>query len=215
MRRTTPAIMAALLALIATPAMAQDTEDASAAPAEPVELALDQRVEAPEVGLSIAFPEDWRVSLLEGDRVSAISGPDGEPVIETTALLANGGDGTWCDVDIYFDMTTSLEQQAYAYTQYLQQIEASDASMVVVEAELPAGPSYRIEIFNPSSGVLRSMHLLDGPAKADDVFDRYLLTCATTSDVGPFSVDIAESIELAPVAPESAAEAEATADTED
>jgi hypothetical protein len=212
MRRTTPTVMAALLALSATPAMAQDAEDAVTESAESAELVLDERVEAPEVGLSMAFPEGWRVSHPQGTRVSAISGPEGEPVIETTAVLANGGGGTWCDVDIYFDMTTSLEQHAFAYSQYLQQIQSSDASMVVLESELPAGPSYRIEIFDPSSGLLRSMHLLDGPAKAEGVFDRYLLTCATTSDVGPFSVGIAESMELTepvPAEPESESETEA------
>ena len=200
MRRTIPAAMAAILALSATPVLAQDAEEASAEPTD----ATYELTEVPTAGLSLAFPDTWGTMLPEGTRVSAITTPEGEPIFETTAVLANGG-GAWCDVDVYFDMTATLEEHAYGYTKYLQEISSADAQMIVVETKLPAGPSYRIEIFDPARERLLAMYLVDGPLTDDGTFDRYLLTCAAAGDSEPFWEAIAESMQLsAPVTEEEA-----------
>jgi hypothetical protein len=68
--------------------------------------------------------------------------------------------------------------------------------MIVVETELPAGPSYRIEIFDPARERLLAMYLVDGPQTDDGTFDRYLLTCAAAGDSEPFWEAIAESMQL-------------------
>lgn len=201
MRRTIPAAMAAILALSATPVLAQEAEEASA---EPADISFEP-IDVPAAGLSLAFPDTWRTMLPEGTRVSAITTPQGEPVFETTAVLANG-DGAWCDVDVYLDMTATLEEHAYGYTKYLQEINSADARMIVVETELTAGPSYRIEVFDPSRERLLAMYLVDGPLTDDGTFDRYLLTCAAAGDSEPFWEAIAESMQLSvPVAEDEAA----------
>lgn len=204
MRRITPAVMATLLALSATPALAQDAEEASA---EPTDVTYEQ-FDAPGAGISLLFPRDWRVSHIEGTRQSAITSAEGEPIMETTAVMANAGSGIWCDVDTYLDMTGTLEEHAFAYTSYLQQVNDADTRMIVVESELPAGPAYRMEVFDPSRGRLLVMYLLDGPTTVDGTFDRYLLTCAARGDSDPFWEPIAESMELyAPITEEAASEA--------
>lgn len=88
----------------------------------------------------------------EGERVSALTTADGEPVMETTVVLANGGDGVWCDVDAYLDLEAPLEGHAYTYVNYLQQNESADTAMVVVETEIAAGPAFRIELFDQATG---------------------------------------------------------------
>jgi hypothetical protein len=193
MRLMISASMAALLALSVAPALAADAEEASAGPIAE-EMALE-RLEAPEAGLAMSFPAGWRVSQPEGIRESPITTAEGGPIYATTAVLANGG-GAWCDVDIYLDMTATLDEHAYAYASYLRQINGADAPMVVVETELPAGSAFRIEVFDPAEGRLRSMHLVDGPVTDDGTFDRYLLTCAAPGDSEPFWEAIAASVEL-------------------
>jgi len=189
MRRTTMATMTAALVLSAAPVAAQDAEE-SAEPAEP------QRAEATAFGISMEFPGEWRVSQPEGLRVSAITTADGEPVMETTALMAMGAGGTWCDVDAYLALDAPLEGHAYAYATYLQQNESADATMVVADTEIPAGPAYRIEVFNQATGRIRAMYLFDGPAAADGTFNRYLFTCAAREVTEPFWEAIAESAQV-------------------
>lgn len=197
MRRTLPAAMALLLTLGAAPVLAQDAPE-SAAPesAAPVQL---ERAEAPELGIAMAFPAGWRVSQPEGLRLSALTTAEGEPVMETTALYASGG-GSWCDVDAYFGLDASLEEHAYAYVSWLQRSEDAAARMVVVETEIPAGPAYRIEVFDPTTGRLRAMYLFDGAAAEDGTVNRFLFTCATREADDPFWEAIAETAEVfAPV----------------
>lgn len=212
MRRTIPATLAMALILGATPALAADET--------PAPGAASQHAESVELGLAIDVPADWHLSMLEGERISAITDAAGEPVMETTVMLANGGDGTWCDVDAYLDMDSALDEHAYAYANYLQQNESAEAAMVVTETEIPAGPAYRIEIFDPSTGRIRGMYLFDGPPAEDGTFERYLLTCASRQADEPFWVSVAESVEFfEPVAAEGDAvttddEPEATAESE-
>ena len=189
MRRTIPATLALTLLLGAAPVLATDEEpvpDASAT----------QRAEVAQFGLAMELPADWRVSTPEGERVSALTNAAGEEVMETTVLYGNGGGGTWCDVDAYLAMDAPLEGHAYAYVQYLQQNESADSAMVVAEAELPVGPAYRIEIFEPTTGRIRAMYLFDGPIDDDGTFERYLLTCASRQADVPFWEAIAESAEF-------------------
>jgi hypothetical protein len=191
MRRTIPTVLALSLVLGATPVLAQDEE---ATPDE----ATTERTEVLALGFAIDFPADWRVNLPEGERVSALTDAEGEPVMETTLIYANAGGGTVCDVDAYLDMPaeSDLESFAFQLVNYLQQTESSDAAMVVGEEELPVGPAYHIEIFNQESGRIRAIYLFDGPAREDGAFERYLLTCAAREVGEPFWADIAESIEF-------------------
>ena len=201
MRRTIPAALALTMLLGAT-AVATDEEPA------PDEGAT-QRAEVPQYGLALELPADWRVSNPEGERISALTNAAGEEIMETTVLYANGGGGTWCDVDAYLSMDAPLEGHAYAYVQYLAQNESADSAMVVAEAELPAGPAYRIEIFEPANGRIRAMYLFDGPTGDDGTFERYLLTCASREADVPFWEAIAESAEFfEPVPDDAAAESE-------
>ncbi len=212
MRRTIPTALAMTLFLGATPALAADET--------PAPDAATQRAESAELGFAVDVPADWHLSLLEGERISALTDAAGDPIMETTVMLANGGDGMWCDVDAYLDMTSALEEHAYAYVNYLQQSESAEAAMVVAETEIPAGPAYRIEIFDSSTGRIRGMYLFDGPPAEDGTFARYLLTCASRQADEPFWVTVAESVEFfEPVAAEDDAVAadqapEATADSE-
>lgn len=68
-----------LLVLSTAPALATDADEVDAG-STAIEMVVDQRVEAPEVGLSIAFPQDWRVSLPAGVRESEIRTPEGDPI---------------------------------------------------------------------------------------------------------------------------------------
>ena len=186
MRRTTPLALAALLALGASPALGQD-DDAGEV----------QRAEAPELGLAMEFPAEWRVSSPEGLRVSALSTADDEPIMEATALMANGGGGTWCDVDAYLGLADApLESHAYQFAAYLQQSETESVAMIVAETELPAGPAYHVELFDQETGRIRAMYLFDGPAGEDGAFNRFLLVCAAREVTEPFWEALAESIEV-------------------
>lgn len=185
MRRTIPLALAALLALGTAPALAQDAEST-----------VTQRAEAPEVGLAMEFPADWRVSNPEGLRVSAITTADDEPVMETTAFMANAGGGTWCSVDAYIGLKAPLESHAYQYAAYLQRSESESVAMVLAETELPAGPAYRIELFDQATGRIRAMYLFDGPAGEDGTFNRFLMVCAAREVTEPFWEPIAESAEV-------------------
>ncbi len=185
MRRTTPLALATLLALGAAPALAQDTE--------PGDM---QRAEVPELGIAMEFPAEWRVSSPEGLRISAITTADGEAVMETTALMANGGGGTWCNVDAYLELDAPLESHAYQYAAYLQQSEPESVAMVVVGTELPAGPAFRIELFDQATGRMRAMYLFDGPAGEDGTFDRFLMVCAAREASDPFWEALAETVEV-------------------
>ena len=191
MRRTIPTFLALSLVLGATPVLAQDEEATT-------DEATTQRTEVPALGFAMSLPADWRVSLPEGERVSALTDAEGEPVMETTLIYANAGGGTVCDVDAYLDMPaeSGLEAFAFQLVNYLQQNESSDAAMVVGEEELPVGPAYHIEIFNQESGRIRAIYLFDGPAREDGACERYLLTCAAREVGEPFWADIAESIEF-------------------
>ena len=189
MQRTIPATLAMALLLGATPVLAADEEPTA-------DTAVTQRAESAALGFAIEFPADWRVSNPEGERVSAITDAEGEPVMETTAVLANGGGGTWCDVDAYLGLEAPLEEHAYAYVSYLQQNESSDAAMVVADEEIPAGPAFRIEIFDPTTGRIRGMYLFDGPAADDGSVNRFLLTCAAREVTEPFWETIAQSAEV-------------------
>lgn len=189
MRLTIPATLAMTLLLGATPVLATDEEPA------PDESAT-QRAEVAQYGLAMELPAGWRVSNPEGERISALTNAAGEEVMETTVLYANGGGGTWCDVDAYLAMDAPLEGHAYAYVQYLQQNESAESAMVVAETELPVGPAYRIEIFDPTTGRIRAMYLFDGPTGDDGTFERYLLTCASREADVPFWETIAESAEF-------------------
>mgnify|MGYP001555688379 FL=1 len=93
MRRTTPLALAALLALGTAPALAQDAETAET-----------QRAEVPEQGLAMEFPAEWRVSSPEGQRISAITSAEDEPVMEMTAFMAYAGSWTCCNVDAYIEL---------------------------------------------------------------------------------------------------------------
>lgn len=212
MRRTIPATMAILLTLGSAPVLAQEAEDAAGSPAaaspaaeSPAAQAETQEVYAPAVGLTISFPAGWRVGLPEGERVSALTSPDGEPIMETTAVMANGGDAGLCDVDVYLDMTAPLRDHAYAYAAYLQQTFGS-VPMVVTETELPAGNAYRIEIVDAERDRIRSLFLFDGVAAEDGSFDRFLLSCATPSAAEPIGQAVAETVVIdAPAAAEEPA----------
>jgi len=193
------ALLATLLLLGAAPAALAADGEPSASPAIMVQATLDpdatQSIEAPLVGLSLSFPASWRVSLPEGTRVSEITTAEGEPIMATTAILANGSGGQWCDVDAYLDLVAPLEQHAYAYAAYLQQVYTS-IPMVVTKTELPAGPAFRIEIFDQQTGRLRSFYLFDGLPAADGSFDRFLLTCTTPAGADALGQAIAESAVL-------------------
>lgn len=205
MRHTMPLALTALLALGASPALAQETGPSG----DPVET---QRAEVPDLGFAMELPGEWRVSRPEGLRLSAITTADDEPVMETTALMANGGGGTWCDVDAYLALDAPLESHAYQYAAYLQQSESPDVAMIVVETELPAGPAYRIELFDQSTGRMRAMYLFDGPAGEDGTFNRYLFTCAAREVEEPFWETLAATIEVFEPVPaeEEATQEEAT-----
>lgn len=198
MRRTIPATVAILLTLSSAPALAQEAEEAAAE--SPAAESESQEVYAPSVGLSISFPADWRVGLPEGERVSALTSPDGEPILETTAVMANGGDAGLCDVDVYLDMSAPLRDHAYAYAAYLQQTFGS-VPMVVTETELPAGNAYRIEIVDAERDRIRSLFLFDGVVAEDGSFDRFLLSCATPSAAEPIGQAVAETIAISAPAP--------------
>jgi len=203
MRRTIPSALAVLLTLSSAPALAQDAEEA-AVESPPAE-AQTQEAYALQVGLTISFPAGWRVSLPEGERVSALTTPEGEPIMETTAVLANGGDAGLCDVDVYLDMTAPLQDHAYAYAAYLQQSFGS-VPMVVTETELPAGTAFRIEIVDEERARIRSLFLFDGVTAEDGSFDRFLLSCATPPDAEPIGQAIAETAIISePVPAEDAA----------
>ncbi len=200
MPRTIPAVMAALLALSASPTMAADTEapatDAVAADETAVPEGAGQRLEAPDVGLSITFPDGWRVSRPAGTRESEIRSADGEPVYVTTAVLANGGDGRWCDIDVYLDMIAPLDEHAHAYAAYLQRVHGANLPMRLTEMELPAGPAFGIEMLDLERARVRATYLFDGPVAEDGTIDRFVLTCAAAPDTEPFWGAIAESAEV-------------------
>jgi hypothetical protein len=193
MRRTIPTTLALSLLLMTTPALAADE-------ASPTDEA-SQRIEAPRLGIAMAFPAGWRVSAPVGDRVSALTRADDEPVMETTAFLANGGGGTWCDVDAYLDMIDApLDEFAYSFVSYLQQNESAESAMVVGDAEIASMPAYRIEIFNQSTGRLRGLYLFDSLTREDGTFERFVLDCATRDAETPFWETLVDSIELFPPA---------------
>jgi hypothetical protein len=133
--------------------------------------------------------------------------------METTALYANGGGGTWCDMDVYLALDAPLDSHAYQYAAYLQQSEDPEVAMIVVDTELPLGPAFRIELFDQSTGRMRAMYLFDGPAAEDGTFNRFLFTCAAREATDPFWETLAGSIEVFPPLPaEEPAEDEAAAD---
>jgi hypothetical protein len=199
MSQKVSAALAVLLLLGAVPAALAADEQPSASPAITVQATLDpnatQSIKAPLVGLSLSFPASWRVSLPEGTRVSEITTAEGEPIMATTAILANGSGGQWCDVDAYLSMVAPLEQHAYAYAAYLQKVFSS-IPMVVTKTELPSGPAFRIEIFDDQTGRLRSLYLFDGLPAEDGSFDRFLLTCTTPAGADALGQAIAESAVL-------------------
>lgn len=224
MRRTIPAMIVTLLILGATPVAAMGAEPSpSAAPAtspdadpsgsaEPeVETGVDPaelvRAEVPTSGLAMGFPADWRVSMPEGERLSALTTADGDPVMETTALSASGPDA-WCNVDVYLAIDVPLIPHAVAYSEFLAQSAGAESMMNVVETELPVGPAVRMEIFDPERGRLRSFILFDGPTAEDGTVDRFLFSCAAPGESLPFWRTIAESAEVfEKVAPDPSAAA--------
>lgn len=178
MRRSMAALAAALLLTSAAPVVATEGEEI------PADEPPYERVDVPETGLSIAFPAGWRVLTPSGLRVSEIQDPEGGPVYVTTAVLGRGDGGRWCDVDVYLDMPAPLEEHAYAYARYLQQIHGPDFSMIVSESDLPAGPSFQLYGFDPVDVQVWAMYLLDGPVE-DGQVDRYLLTCVAEAQEQP------------------------------
>ena len=210
MRRPIVTTLALALVLGATPVLAQDEEPAT-------DGSETQRIEDPELGMSVAVPAEWDVSLIEGVRESAVDRADGTPVMETTVFYANGGDGTWCDADAYLEMPadSTLEAFAFALVNFMQQNEGPDVAMMVAEEELPVGPSYRVEAFDQATGRIRGLYLFDGPSREDGTFERYLLTCAAREVGESFWTEVATSVEFSdPVAANEMAEDEAAPDTE-
>jgi hypothetical protein len=191
MRRPIVTTLTLALLLSATPVLAQDEEPAT-------DEGATQRVEDPALGVAVSVPAEWRVSLIEGVRESAVDRDDDTPVMETTVFYANGGDGTWCDADAYLDLPadSSLEGFAFALVNFMQQNEGPDVAMMVAEEELPVGPAYRVEAFDQATGRIRGLYLFDGPAGDDGLFERYVLTCAAREFGEPFWTDVANSVEF-------------------
>lgn len=195
MRRSLPTVLAALLVLSAAPALAAD-EEASAAPTPAAPQAtLDPdataAIEAPNVGLTLSFPAEWRLSLPEGERVSEITGPDGEPIMATTAIYAMGQGGQWCNVDVYFDAPASLQEHTFALASYLQQ-KLGKVPMVVTETDIPVGHAFRIEVLDTVTARIRTHYLFER-ANDDGTNDRFVLTCANPVDVEALGQAIAET----------------------
>lgn len=191
MRRPIATTLTLALLLSATPVLAQDEEPAT-------DEGATQRVEDPALGVAVSVPAEWRVSLIEGVRESAVDRDDGTPLMETTVFYANGGDGTWCDADAWLDMPadSSLEGFAFALVNFMQQNEGPDVAMMVAEEELPVGPAYRVEAFDQATGRIRGLYLFDGPPGDDGLFERYVLTCASREFGEPFWTDVANSVEF-------------------
>ncbi len=194
MRPSIPAVMATLLALGATPALAADDTQQAATD----EMGY-QRLEVPEAGIAMSVPSGWNVHIPMASRESEIrTGPDAEPVYVTTVIMANAGDGRWCDVDVYGSMPVPLEQHVYAYAGYLQSVYQIDRSVAVTETQLPVGDAFRIDMDDAVRDRIWAMYLFDGPTDGETAADRFLLTCVADPGSEPYWQPIAESVELLP-----------------
>lgn len=207
MPRKLPVLAAALLMASTYTSFALAADDPT------IEGVQGQRVEVPEVGFAITVPSDWSVLTPSGARVSEIVDADGEPVYVTTALMAIADDGRWCGADVYLDVPAPLDEHAYAYAIYLQQVHGAGVPVAIVETELPAGPTYNISVYDRDRSQQWVKYLFDGSTAEDGTIDRVLLTCVAPLDAGPFWSAIAESAEVfaavdpeAPVVPEPSPE---------
>lgn len=155
-----------------------------------------QRVAIPAVGVALTVPSDWSVLTPTGARVSEIVDAEGEPIYVTTAMTALAGDGRWCDTEVYLDVPAPLDEHAYAYAGYLQQVHGAHVLVAIVTTELPAGPAYNISVYDRERARQWVKYLFDGSIAEDGAVHRVLITCVGPLDAEPFWAAIAESAEV-------------------
>jgi hypothetical protein len=143
--------------------------------------ALDQRVEVPEAGFAVAFPDDWTVVVDTSEPaeftehpVLTATLPDGE------SCEASLQDGTsWSDLDDW------AESALKTFQGFGPEVEATSTGL-----HLPAGDAIRIDLELPEEGFSAALYLLtDGTAF-------YGLMCNASDPRADRWLSIAETFEF-------------------
>ena len=177
MRRLTIALLATfLLSIGAGPAVAQSP--APSLDPEPV----PQRVEVPEAGIAVTFPDDWAVEVRPLVRVEATV---------PTVLSAEAPGGDTCEVALPDDPTrSSLHDWAESFLSTFRDFGSAATSTAL---RLPAGDAIRIDLELPDTGSSSVVYLLT------DGTNFYGLMCRAPDAPEDRWLSVAETIEFLPV----------------
>ena len=179
--RVLAAAVAALM-LGTLPAMAADRDE-------------PQRVDLPEIGVAATFPAGWRVMTPMSPRESwfNVSDTDETPVYAWTGIFAIGDEGRWCGIDRFEDFPWTVDEHAAFLERWHVSASLYGRSGGHEPIALPAGPAWRIEVRDELKERSSTLYLLE---HADD---HVLLTCADDLGSEEDWLDIARSIESAPL----------------
>jgi hypothetical protein len=139
--------------------------------------ALDQRVEAPEAGIALAFPDDWVVEI--------------DPIMSDAVLSAEGPGGGSCGVEL-LDPTrwSGLDDAAEFFVSVMRDFGAVTTSLAL---RLPVGDAFRIDAEVPEEGFFSTIYLLS------DSTSSYGLMCDASDPPEDRWLSIADTFELLPV----------------
>jgi hypothetical protein len=157
---------------------AGDTVVAQSPP--PSRTALDQRVEAPEAGIAVTFPDDWVVEV--------------QPVMSDAVLSAEAPSGGSCEVTLqdgsrWSSLDEAAEFFASVMSDFGPEVEATSTAL-----RLPVGDAVRIDVELPEEESSAAFYLLT------DGTTFYVLRCAAFSDPPEDRwLSIAETFEFLPM----------------
>jgi hypothetical protein len=153
---------------------AGDTVVAQSPP--PSRTALDQRVEAPEAGIAVTFPDDWVVEV--------------QPIMSDAVLSAEAPGGGSCAVMLP-DHTrwSDLDDAGESFLSVMRDFGAATTSLAL---RLPVGDVIRIDTEVPEEGYFSSIYLLH------DGTTFYGLMCDASDAPDDDWLSIAETFEFLP-----------------
>jgi hypothetical protein len=145
--------------------------------------ALDQRVEVPEVGVAVAFPDDWVVEVRPvvqaefiSDAVLSAEAPGGG---SCEVMLQDGS--TWSSIEHW------AEQVLETFQGYGPAVEATATALL-----LPVGGAIRIDLEAPGEGFSSATYMLT------DAATFYGLMCNASDPPEDRWLSIAETFEFLP-----------------
>jgi hypothetical protein len=171
------------LSVFCPPELPPETDAGDAAVAQPPVIsftALDQRVEAPEAGIAVAFPDDWAVEVRPIVQAEFIS---------DAVLSGEAPGGGSCEVVVQDGGTwSSIDDWAEQVLETFQDFGAADSTTL----RLPVGDAIRIDLEVPEEGFSGASYMLS------DGTTFYGLLCRASDPPEDRWLSIAETFEFLP-----------------